>query len=41
MLDRIKYFINLIKNGEYNPVRYIFTNCLELLFNGSDKAKNG
>ena len=25
MLDRIKYFINAIENGEYNPKGYEFT----------------
>lgn len=25
MLDRIKYFINAIENGEYEPVGYEFT----------------
>lgn len=25
MLDRIKYFINAIENGEYEPIGYKFT----------------
>lgn len=30
MLDRIKYFINAIENGEYNPIGYKFTVSLQL-----------
>lgn len=32
MLDRIKYFINAIENGEYEPKGYVFTIKLPLEF---------
>lgn len=30
MLDRIKYFINAIENGEYEPIGYKFTVSMQL-----------
>lgn len=30
MLDRIKYFINAIENGEYEPTGYRFTVSMQL-----------
>lgn len=34
MLDRIKYFVNAIENGEYEPNGYEFTISLKLPYNG-------
>lgn len=33
MLERIKYFVNAIENGEYKPVDYEFTIRFPLDFN--------
>lgn len=38
MLDRIKYFINAIENGEYEPASYEFTLKLHLPFQGESRA---
>lgn len=34
MLDRIKYFVNAIENGEYQPTAYTFTISFKLPYAG-------